>query len=81
MPMGGGIALPGCPLPSLPDMKAAVVASIRDWAWGRKGSSEFLQYFTKTHLVFHPLLVIKLDILLVLPSSTVSLPHTGNDDQ
>ena len=32
IPMGGGMALPGC-LPSLPDMNAAVVASIRDWAW------------------------------------------------
>ena len=32
MPMGGGIALPGC-FPSLPLMNAAVVASIKDWAW------------------------------------------------
>jgi hypothetical protein len=29
---GGGTALPGC-LPSFPDMNAAVVASIKDWAW------------------------------------------------
>ena len=33
MPDGGGIAGPGWGFDSLPDLKAAVVASMRCWAW------------------------------------------------
>ena len=44
---------------------------------GSPNLSKSLQIKQNSNLIFHPLLVVKLDILFVLPSGTVGLPNRG----